>query len=431
MNELNVSIGLMLACQQTQSFETWYLQWITYLLRLIQLNDARLCSLEQLLIKCLRVNNDILTKLSIPSVSSKVPIRTKLLIARTIRKYSLKFKNFERLLEIAPADIQFSLLSLCEETRHMALCYLVENVTSTADQISARESSLIIVYLKYNLNIESANTRQRTVILITSVLDKCGFNIRKHLDDKGKHIAEYDAFLHEIIQILFENISASSNFNRRIISAQILENFLQIADKHELLLKGFASHTLIDIMVHMLNDPYIPIKEIALSTFKLRRKWTDKYKKYFNIHSIKHLIRSANVDETITGAYQLQLYYDVISSIPIENDSISNVESSRYAILHWLLLELRRDFIAAKVSIIKAATTYPLYGILFSIRRLLMNLDFSIISEDTLWQSIIIDLVHICKSINDLVTPIVNDMSPEGYLPSDTITLNISKAVST
>lgn len=425
---MNLLTVLMSASYQIKNFEDWFHQWIDYLLELIRIQDVRLCSYENLLIKSIQISNYVVARLLKDNGLDRIPIRTKLLIARTLRKHPVRINDFQVLLENMNEDVKILILCNCEETRHMALYALVESI-KTVVYMNSWQSNLITLYMQYTLNVESSCTRQQNISLISEVLEKCGSNLQKKSHNNEKTITEYILF-NDIIQIMIKNLFLGANFNRRIASTQILELCVRIERKYKLNLEVLSNDRLIRTLMRMLSDPYIQIKDVTLSMLKLIPECTHQFRKYLMIDNIKRLIKSTNIDEIVTGAYQLQLLYETASPNIFGSFCLPNIESNSYAVLCWLLNELQADFNMAKLSITKAARTNPLHGLLFSIQRLINNLDFSLISGNSLWKNIITKLISTCKKISNFVKPIVIDLSPEGYLPSVETLSNLPKSVS-
>ena len=81
---------------------------------------------------------------------------------------------------------------------------------------------------------------------------------------------------------------------------------------------------------------------------------------------------------------------------------------TREDLLDILIKELNQQSEAAKVNLGDAAIFSPMYGILFCIR--------SVIGDENPGPHIIRELFNKCLEISELIAPILNSESPEGYL---------------
>ena len=84
--------------------------------------------------------------------------------------------------------------------------------------------------------------------------------------------------------------------------------------------------------------------------------------------------------------------------------------------LKLLSVLLNQHISLAERDLMRASMSAPMYGVLASIRALL---ELKVVSSASVkhWGAIMRELVDLCKSLSEIVSPVVCSSSPEGFLP--------------
>ncbi|XP_055912473.1 thyroid adenoma-associated protein homolog [Eupeodes corollae] len=414
----NLFEGLMAASHKEVDFEAWKDLWITYLLEIAAKNDARLPDVEVLLVKAVKCEPRIVQH--IIEHTNEIPISTKLSALWAVRKSGIKMDNFSEILHGFSKSLLFSILSNCDDTRIMALRLLVET-HKTTELLTELECEHILLFLEYNSNCQSPAVRQKTLALLGKALIRCELNLVKVLkDNSSTEKRMYIKFLMDFIKILVENLFQGANFSRRSISLQLLENCVRILVNCELNLDEFLPKNTVQTLTEVISDTYEANKDIAVSILKLieDKKGCRVFEKE-SIKQIKELLVSVRPADSVTGAYRLEFFCNKGSPDAFGPFELTSYCPVHYAALRWALNILKDGLRLGKESILLAAKSNPLYGVLFAIKHLLKRLDFQGFSKDIGWRILVAEVIVICKELTTVVGPVVNNSSPEGHLPND------------
>ncbi|KAF6211804.1 hypothetical protein GE061_012319 [Apolygus lucorum] len=118
------------------------------------------------------------------------------------------------------------------------------------------------------------------------------------------------------------------------------------------------------------------------------------------------------------GNLLLSLYPDVVR-IQTETDVSKIPDIARYVCVAVILDKLKNELETAQQSLLKAASSGPLYGQLFVLRHILKDADFDLLVNSEEWKTIIEELITVAYECNHVVASVVNSSSPEGHLPMD------------
>lgn len=415
----NLFEGLMASSHNEIDFESWKDLWITYLLEIASQNDSRLPDVEVLLVKAVKCEPRIVQH--IIEHTSEIPISTKLSALWAVRKSGIKMDNFSEILNGFATNLLHSILSNCDDTRIMALRLLVET-HKTTELLSELECEHILLFLEYNSNCQSPSVRQKTLALLGKALIRCELNLVKVLKDNSNAAEKqrYTKFLMDFIKILVDNLFQGANFSRRTISLQLLEICVRILINCDLNFDAFLPKNTVPTLIETISDTYEANKELAVSILKLiEDKKGCRVVEKESTDQIKELLVSVRPADSVTGAYRLEFFCNKGSA-----DVFGKFEATRYcpvhyAALRWTLNILKEGLRLGKESILLAAKSNPLYGVLFAVKHLLKKLDFQGFSKDIGWRILIAEVIVICKELTTVVGPIVNNSSPEGHLPND------------
>uniref|UniRef100_A0A8C3B078 tRNA (32-2'-O)-methyltransferase regulator THADA n=1 Tax=Cyclopterus lumpus TaxID=8103 RepID=A0A8C3B078_CYCLU len=96
------------------------------------------------------------------------------------------------------------------------------------------------------------------------------------------------------------------------------------------------------------------------------------------------------------------------------------LELNALAVVQFLLHRLQSEVARSKSSLLQAAASYPLYGRVHCITAVLQHLHTESLSQTEQWRCVVSELVAVCYSMSDVVSPVVQSSSPEGLIPMDT-----------
>ncbi|XP_037935306.1 thyroid adenoma-associated protein homolog isoform X2 [Teleopsis dalmanni] len=422
----NLFEGMFTVSHKELEYNDWFDLWIKYLLKFAADNDDYMPELENLLVKAVKVEPKIVRDV-VENTEFETPTSIKLSALWAVRKLGIKMIDFNELMIKCSCDLLYSIVSNSDESRIIALRVLVET-HKTTEVLTEVECGHLLTYLEYNLNTQSPATRQKTLSLLKKVLVRLEINLVKALKEcKTKEKLEKNmhyGFFVDVMRILVQNLFYGSNFSRRSVALQLFEQCLHICINLNISSENVFVPSTVPILAEMLSDCYEENKHIAVNILQtleniLGYSLVEKYKLNINRNQIKELLTSVRPTYSITGAYQLQFYCNMVNPSIFGTYELTNYQPTFYASLCWLLIELKDGLDLAKQSILQAAKLNPLYGILFAIKHLLKQLDFQILSQEIHWRIMIAELIILCKMLTAVVAPIVNSSSPEGHLPND------------
>ncbi|KAG7199268.1 hypothetical protein KM043_018130 [Ampulex compressa] len=179
-----------------------------------------------------------------------------------------------------------------------------------------------------------------------------------------------------------------------------------------------------------LHNTYESNKEMAFQILKPLDKTTlrldIKSQLYQMIQVAFELGNSIRPIDSVTAAYMLKfsmlspLIQEVLHTHFEYQDNYSDVPDA--VVLQFVLLlmkKLEASLTLAKKNIVLTVTKHSLYGYLFCLRSLLNECDLKTAGKEILWRDTISKLILMCFELNQAVSLIVNNSSPEGHLPMD------------
>lgn len=86
--------------------------------------------------------------------------------------------------------------------------------------------------------------------------------------------------------------------------------------------------------------------------------------------------------------------------------------------IEWCLTELNRSVVVAQASLLDAARSAPMYGIVMCVRHLIGGIDLKQCAF-AVWRPFVERILRMSTELLRLVGPIVNSESPEGHFPRD------------
>uniref|UniRef100_T1J611 tRNA (32-2'-O)-methyltransferase regulator THADA n=1 Tax=Strigamia maritima TaxID=126957 RepID=T1J611_STRMM len=282
----------------------------------------------------------------------------------------------------------------------------------------------------------------------------------------------YQDFLTWLASLQFSSLHLGANFPRRGTALQILDLLhqqigFQSSDNYFLLTQSLTYQN-VQTLLECLRDSYEVNKNLAGNILKVipaeLMGFQDEHRLSAIFEAALALASSPHPSESVSAAYILRLlvHYPLTLSIAMatkqfledqskmgqdtsgrntpavdmqtrENSSLQeyllhnikvdektqDLMDSTFAVLEVLLFQLQIELECAKFSLLEAANSAPMYGLLFCIRMLLAEVDFNLAASYEYWFSFVSNLLELCFLLNEVVAPIVNNSSPEGHLPMD------------
>ncbi|XP_055695123.1 uncharacterized protein LOC129796972 [Lutzomyia longipalpis] len=236
-------------------------------------------------------------------------------------------------------------------------------------------------------------------------------------------------FVEQFREILFQHFYAGGSFPRQRYALKILKDTWGIFSKHPWELRH------LDGVFSCFDSPYEFVKRLTVDCLKkfperLLIKWIElRFGKSGEIQQkLKDLMTSAKPSDSLEAAYLLILFSSIAPTVfpnALKDDGTSNIDI--LTALEWCHQILQEGIVDAKKSILKASASNPLYGTILCIRYLLDDLprsnfksipQFSI-KETPRWKSFYEKVLLLCNEASQIVAPIVNNSSPEGFFPED------------
>ncbi|XP_035827600.1 thyroid adenoma-associated protein homolog isoform X2 [Aplysia californica] len=356
--------------------------------------------------------------------------------------------------QLDPIVLRSALCSLDEQIRLDAFALVIEN-HKTTEAITSFEFEMIKFFLPTNLNNQSPAFRQAVVALMKKfffrVKESCGaLNRLVKKSDKlsPAHASRqnYQDFLDWLSGHLLGCLYPGSAFAYRTCSLAILSLmttfFSTESDGYSL--PSFLSDTHLHTLLECLSDTFEENKKEALKILtaymtQVGPVWNPDQLREALVSSMT-LACSTRPQDCGTAAYffltlmrQQQLHPDTfdlsqllpsISHLWASSSIPSSMTSSPKLFLLPVLVSLLNDQIAvAQHSLITAAANRPMYPTLHCIRFILHELDFRTLTPEMLpsVRDFIASLIHSCLNLSTVVSPVVQNSSPEGNVPEDAI----------
>uniref|UniRef100_A0A0R3RPQ6 tRNA (32-2'-O)-methyltransferase regulator THADA n=1 Tax=Elaeophora elaphi TaxID=1147741 RepID=A0A0R3RPQ6_9BILA len=318
-----------------------------------------------------------------------------------------------------------ALLNATTQIRLMAWSLICDH-PKLATSISSRQLLLCKCFLVTNMAEQSPAIRLVILSGLKKILIRIresGQNILKNGSDEGE-VKPYVNFICELRDLCFQNLVQYANFSRRIMALQMLEylflaNYLANDDK-DMFFKFLSSklrptEKQICRVICCLDDSYqlcqiSALRLLSSPFFEIRNFDFASY-----LSETKHQLLSIRSLFMLTSSYRLRFY------LKKNPDNLQNV-------LQYLL-NLCKDRVKfiSKDFLMIATNQGFVYSILNAISVVLELLDFQFTLKNE-WCVALInrDLLPLCFQISELVAPVVNSMSPEGFVPDDHINVIVN-----
>ncbi|KAH8325651.1 hypothetical protein KR067_003330, partial [Drosophila pandora] len=403
--------AMMVAAHKTQTFQNWHRLWFTQILEALQDPEKRRSAVEHLMTQAVQLEPTALVNLLLED--GHLPLSSKLAAILSVRQLSKRRQEF---LSSLKPELEQALLGLDDHTRLLALRFVVET-PRPSDPLSREEAEAIELYLKHNANNPSAHLRQLGYGLLQKALQRIRLGLAEHQKRPSPAGQLLRDLLSRLMQLLARNLFPSANYGRRWLSLHLLRDCVDLCRQLELreCEEELPSVALGNLEL-CLGDSYEQNKVLAA---RLLEKL--QVKSHLSPVEIMELLLSLRPPDSVTGAYQLQVYcrvQEVAEELPAAHPPQGISQEPRiYAALQWCLEYLRGGLSLAQKDLAQAAKLNPLYGLLFASRHLLQQVDLKHLAKEPAWRQYVQDLVAICLEVSRVVLPVVSSASPEGHLP--------------
>lgn len=316
--------------------------------------------------------------------------------------------------------MRYAVLHSSVEVRLTAWTLLCEHPKRTHVP-TVEDMRLIRAFLVTNMTEQSPAIRHKIIAGLRKILSRIAEKTEQDLKGKGSDSAGvevYNDFLRDVLSLAFESLANGANFPRRMMALSILQCFyvedaLQPSGKRlfldQLSLTSTITHERYAALVACLDDSFQLCQITALNI--LRHLTVNKdfdFERYRReTFEMMNSIRSHN---TLAAGYRMQFY------------TSCHPESTK-DLLKSLVDVGEKNCRAAKESLINIIHN-SIHPWMNTIALLLENSDFSRMSKDELewWTQCIKEhIIPLCFNVADVVTPAVHSMSPEGYIPEETL----------
>ncbi|VBB26310.1 unnamed protein product [Acanthocheilonema viteae] len=331
-----------------------------------------------------------------------------------------------------------SVLSKVVNDSKSTLVMIYPNITESVYDRIGLETSLYIAkfclfHQKGNGNVLEWTSFIDESLVISALLSastqllirirESGQNILKNGSDEDK-LKPYVDFICWLRDLCFQNLMQHANFNRRIMALKMLEHlFLEnyLANDNKDMFFKFLSSKLrpteeqIRRVICCLDDSYhlCQISALRLLSSSFFETCNFDFASYFS--ETKHQLFSIRSLFTFTASYRLRFY------LKKNPDNLQNV--------FQYLLNLCKDRVKLISQDFLMIITNQgfVYSVLSAVSVVLEFLDFqSSLKNDWSVPLINRDLLPLCFQISELVSPVVNSMSPEGFVPDDYISIIVN-----
>ncbi|XP_078695744.1 tRNA (32-2'-O)-methyltransferase regulator THADA-like [Branchiostoma floridae x Branchiostoma belcheri] len=385
------------------------------------------------------------------------------LVACLKTAHSLRMKSLQSPSSVTEMMLKKALTHSKDQVRLSSLSLLCESHKQT-DPIPGHRLSLVLHFLKYNLNSQSPSFRQQTCSslkkLFICVRDS-SFAAQRSLRQQAKKSAnetsqsetsqasnqlkQYKEFLDKVFEMLFQGIGVGASFARKATCLSLLSIMLQNLLYHtssESIAEVFPLSDMFTpqhfhLLLECLADTYEPNKQLGLELLTLILDNTT----YSSVHLKEDdrlcaglfrisdtLMKSVNPHDSVTAAYifRLLLHHsmdalrvkELNSEIP---DIILDLEddvSNTFTLLGSLVMKLKTLVTRSKTDLLEVAASSPIYGVIHCIRALLADVDMaSLVTKFECGNHVVDEIVDVCCEVSSIVSPIVQTAAPEGYVP--------------
>lgn len=319
-------------------------------------------------------------------------------------------------------EIKNAMIDEDDNVRTSALMLIIET-RKTVEGFSEQEIDCFMYFLKYNINVQSPSMRQSILGMIKNLFVRIQSVLQAHIKKEEKEkVSFYFQFLVQLQELCLDNLFESANFTRRTLSLRILFYIMEAVEKF-FVNEGSEiwNQKKFDVLLNVMNDSYEANKEMAIEIMKFIPETTIRDFTSINLQQLEKMVTSIKPPESLTASYMMELVVKFTLNLDDFEGEKSEFSTRTLCLLTWCEKLLVDGLNVAEKSLIVASRTNPLYGLVLSIRHLIMKSDLKSVGSCQLWRDFFKRLLEICKRLTKVVAPVVNNSSPEGILPNEEI----------
>lgn len=418
-NILKCYESLMNSSFKQNDTENWFELWVK---PLIVISEKRKCSddsndvmenLYVLIEKSIKIHPEIIYE--VVKLKNNINFEMILICLSQAKKLGL-FDNIESSdvmwKELIPyEELRDAMISSEDNKRISALTLLAES-HKTTELFSNDDLKSIEFFIHYNINVQNPSLRSK----ISSIFRNIFIRLSVGMKDTHKAHESYMEFIHSLYQFCVNNLADGANISRKQISFKLLLEIFSMYNKHNIIFNWKPQH--VQVFLNSLSDSYENNKQYAIDILKFCPiDILAKYNYNINLITIEELLKSVKTAHSVTAAY----YLEFLLLFQRSEESGTSCFPEIYNLLLFCERLLNEGLELARLSLLNASKVNPLYGSLFSIRHLLNKSDYKKIAEHAEWRELISRILRTCIELSEIVGIVVNNSSPEGYLPDDLI----------
>ncbi|KAK6727001.1 hypothetical protein RB195_004980 [Necator americanus] len=280
---------------------------------------------------------------------------------------------------------------------------------------------LIRAFMVTNMTEQSPAIRQKILAGLRKILSRVAETseqVLKGKDGDVERIKLYNNFISFLLSLSFESLSSGANFNRRMMALSIIQCIFagdslktngKVLFLEQLNLPAAVTQERFAVLLTCLDDPYQLCQIMVLDILKkIHFDVSFDFIAYKN--ETVEMMKSIRSHNTLSAGYRMQLYTyrhpELLKDLLLEFVSVCEMNA-----------KLAKDNL---VEITKK-TLHPWMN---AIALLIENEDFEKKNSSDLewWIRFVRErLIPLCFNVADVVTPAVHSMSPEGYIPEETL----------
>ncbi|KAI1710841.1 putative death-receptor fusion protein (DUF2428) domain-containing protein [Ditylenchus destructor] len=401
-------------------------------------SETRAAISQRLLLKILKnpqIRNWLFEKYSLLSdfpPSSKYALDAQLTLARFAminqKAVSLSHKTWADF--IPKSTLLMGLVSNIADTK-LASWQLISEHPKSSQPLTKIELDFARLFIGSNMTEQNSSVRQKIVAGLSKILERLrdsSKSMTKKIteNDNKEMLGNYKEFLSYLTGLAFYSLSPKSNFNRRLTALQIIKTMFcpvtskgaNLDDQLEKVFKisEWITQTNYESILRCFDDDYgacqqlaleilvqmeVPQKNINISAFVSNTK-----SKLFAFKASTHAQFSLNFRLRFIGQKYAEIGSELFSKI------FQKAED-----------RLPRNGIQIPLEVSELG---PIYSILSSTEALVAsfienereNYETSRqFLDNDMWQTRVKRLADVCFQMADVVTPVVHNLSPEGFMP--------------
>ncbi|XP_062934463.1 tRNA (32-2'-O)-methyltransferase regulator THADA isoform X2 [Cynocephalus volans] len=360
---------------------------------------------------------------------------------------------------VSSARIKQGLIHQHCQVRIDTLGLICESNRST-EIVSTEEMQWIQFFITYNLNSQSPGVRQQICSLLKKLfcrIQESSQVLYKLEQSKSKHepeseltkqhpcvsLQQYKNFMSSVCSSLFEALFPGSSYSTRFSALTILNSIADIFP----VLEG-RGHTVYQLSCDVDIRRFQTIMECFTSTFeevkilafdllmklsKTAIQFKDSEKLQGLFQAALELSTSTKPYNCVTASYLLNflIWKDALPSslsacltqqvsCKDRDKSTAVVERNTLMVIKCLIENLEEEVSQAENSLLQAAALFPMYGRVHCITGALQKLSLNSLQLVSEWRPVVEKLLLLSYRLSAVVSPVIQNSSPEGLIPMDT-----------